>query len=415
MNARIRFSWWQRPQSFFVPLVFVAALVLILPGVSLGETPQATAAAPADEPQSPPLELVARDPAGHGLLCRSGSKTILLVEGSPAEMGRAHGTLLAEKARKLTEIAVYVVGAADTLHSGVWFLDRMKEIHRRTVPHIPERFLVECDALSKAAGVTRWEGRYANLFPERFHCSGFALRGKATRDGRVLHARVLDYIRDMSLQEAAAVAVFMPDDHHAWMTLGYAGFVGTVTAMNEKGLAVGEMGGRGEGDWDGLPMTFLLREIMERASTVSEALEIVRNSPRTCEYYYVFSDKNRDMIGLYCTPDEVTVLKPGQQHSMLPEVPEDVVMISGRDRAEVLGQRIRASYGQIGVREMIEMIKRPVAMSGNLHNAVFRPETLDMWFADAGRTTLACDEPYAHCNLGELIEFYRENIEADSH
>ena len=81
-----------------------------------------------------------------------------------------------------------------------------------------------------------------------------ALRGKATKDGRVLHARVLDYMRDIKLQDAAVVTVFMPEGHNRWMSLGYAGFIGTVTAMNEKGLAIGEMGGRGEGDWDGLPM-----------------------------------------------------------------------------------------------------------------------------------------------------------------
>ena len=63
------------------------------------------------------------------------------------------------------------------------------------------------------------------------------------------------------------------------MTLGYAGFVGTVTAMNEKGLAIGEMGGGGQGHWDGVPMSLLLRDVMERAASVEEALEILRRSP----------------------------------------------------------------------------------------------------------------------------------------
>jgi hypothetical protein len=46
-------------------------------------------------------------------------------------------------------------------------------------------------------------------------------------------------------------------------------------------------------------------------------------------------------------------------------------------------------------------------MESNLHDAVFAPETLEMWFADAGRSTPACDEPYAHVNLRELVDFYR--------
>ncbi len=100
------------------------------------------------------------------------------------------------------------------------------------------------------------------------------------------------------------------------------------------------------------------------------------------------------------------VLGPGQQHPQLPLVPEDTVLISGDDRAKLLSRRIVENYGRIDVPKLIEIIKRPVAMQSNLHDAVFAPETLEMWFADAGRSTPACDEPYARVNLRELMEFY---------
>ena len=356
------------------------------------------------------IEIIARDPAGHGLLCRTQGKTILIVGGSPEAMGTAHGTLLGDKARFLMERTLYLMGAADSVNSGVWFFDRMQEILQRTGPHVPERFLRECDALSRAAGICERDGRYGNLFPERFHCSGVAVRGSATQDGRVLHARVLDYIRDINLQSAAAVQVFIPDGHHAWMSLGYAGFIGTVTCMNEKGLAIGEMGGGGEGDWDGVPMSFLLRDAMERASNVEEALEILRNGPRTCEYYYVLSDKSRNMAAVASDAKQITVLRPGQQHPLLPLVPQDTVLVSADQRAKLLSQRLQEAHGQIDVPRLIEIIKRPVAMSSNLHNAIFSPETLEMWFADAGRRSVACDEPYARCNLADLIALYRKEM-----
>ncbi len=356
-----------------------------------------------------PIKLVKRDAAGHGALYQSQGKTILIVSGTPEQMGAAHGRLLAEKIRKLTERVVYMVGAADSVESGIWFFDRMAEIERRAGPHVPARFVAECDALSEAAGVSQRDGRYANLFPERFHCSGVAVRGKATADGRVIHARVLDYMRDINLQQSATVTVFLPDGHHAWMSLGYAGFVGTVTAMNEKGLAIGEMGGRGEGDWDGMPMSLLLRDIMERAATVEEGLEILRNTPRTCEYYYVLSDKSRNIAGVHATAREMVVLEAGAQHERLPRVPEDTVLISGPGRAESLSERLLQHYGKIDVPTMIEIIKRPVAMESNLHDAVMLPETLDMWVADAGKHSVACDEPYVHLNLAELIRLYRQS------
>jgi hypothetical protein len=356
-----------------------------------------------------PVEIAARDPAGHGLLCRVQGKTILLTGGTPEQMGAAHGRLLAEKAHQLVERVVYAVGAADSVRTGQWFFDRMAEIERRAGPHIPPRFFAECDALARAAGVSVRDARAANLFPELFHCSGVAVRGKATADGRVLHARVLDYMRDIHLQRGATITVFMPQRHNAWISLGYAGFIGTVTAMNEHGLAIGEMGGRGEGHWDGLPMTLLLREVMERCADVDSAVELIRSTPRTCEYYYVLSDRRRNMVALACKPQEMTVLRPGQQHPLLPYVPADTVLVSGPDRARVLSQRLQEAYGRITVEHMQQIIKRPVSMASNLHDAIFSPETLEMWCADAGAKTPACDEPYARVKLDELITLYKKS------
>ncbi len=374
------------------PTAFLVLLAIASPPVSAGQP-----------------EIATRDPDGCGMLCRLDGKRLLIVSGTPEEMGAAHGRLLREEVRQTLQRVVYLVGGASTVQSGKWFFDEMAEIERRTAPHLPERFLRECDAMAAAAGASRRDGRYGNLFPEKFHCSGVAVRGKASADGQVVHARVLDYMRDIGLQETAVIGVFIPDGRHAWMTLGYAGFIGTVTAINREGLAVGEMGGGGEGQWDGVPMSFLLRDVMERAGNVEQALAILKAAPRTCEYYYVLSDKSRNLAAVKATPGELLVLRPGEQHPGLPLVPADTVFISAGDRAEALSRRLHERYGRIGVAEMIEIIKRPVAMESNLHNAIFTPETLDMWAADAGRSTLACDQPYVRVNLGQVLRFYVAN------
>jgi hypothetical protein len=351
--------------------------------------------------------LVRRDPAGHGVLCRCGDKTVLIVTGSPEQMGAAHGLLLRDRVSKvLDRVLTSVEKEVKVDQPRKWFDGQVAEIERRTAPHIPPRFFAECDALSKAAGLSQHEGRAANLFPEQFHCSGVAVRGAATIGGKVLHARVLDYTCDADLQKLSCVVVFIPDGgYNAWMSLGFAGQVGTVTAMNEKGVAIGEKGNGGDGKWDGMPMTLLLRDVMERASTVEEAVDIIRKTPRTCDYCYVLSDKSGAMRAMRCTPDNMIVLEPGQQHPLLPRVPEDTVFVSMH--AKELSQRLTEEFGKIDLSRMIDILKRPVASNSNLHNAIFAPETLDMWFADAGERTPACDEPYAHVNLKDLLAYYR--------
>ena len=352
------------------------------------------------------MRLVKQDAEGHGALYELGSKRVLIIDGTPEQMGSAHGRLLADLIPHVMPRTMALVGLGLAVHDGVWFYDRIDEIYRRTSPHTPERFLREMNAMADGAGITRRDATCGNFFPEQFHCSGVAVRNGATADGRVIHARVLDYMRDVHLQKYAALQVFVPADGIPWVSVGYAGFLGTVTAMNARGLAIGEIGGAGEGDWDGIPMTFLMREVVERAATVEEALAIMQQAPRTCEYHYVISDANRNMAGVYASATKFEVLQPGQQDSRLPAIPEETVMISGGSRARALSDRLKAEYGTITPEKLIEIIKRPVAMRSNLHNAIFMPETLDLWFSDAGKKTPACDEPYTKVNLKHLLDVY---------
>jgi isopenicillin-N N-acyltransferase like protein len=131
--------------------------------------------------------------------------------------------------------------------------------------------------------------------------------------------------------------------------------------------------------------------------------------PRTCEHDCVLSHSPGTLRGVKYTTDKIVVIEPGESHPRLPPVPEDVVLLSGEDRAKVLAERIRENYGRIDVPRLAEIIKRPVSMQSNLHDAIFAPESLEMWFADAGRFTPACDEPYARVNLAELLRFFAEH------
>lgn len=346
--------------------------------------------------------------SGDGMLRREpGQIPVLFMTGTPEAMGEAQGKLLKPEIHKMYERILLVAGGYLYTRND-WFFDRIVEIEKRSAAVLPERFLRELDAMSLAAGLTAEEGRQINLFPEMFHCSGIAVRGKASAGGKVIHARVLDYMRDIGIQGMAVIQVFMPDGFHSWLSVGFAGLNGTVTAMNAEGLAMGEMGGRGEGNWDGLPMSYLMRRIMEECATVDEALELIKTTPLTCEYYYVLSDRAGRMAAVAAkagVPPQI--LGPGEATPLLCAAFEDIVWVTAPGRQPALSGRLRENYGKIDVEVMKQIITRPVAMKSNLQDAIFLPETLDVYFAYAGPKTVACDEPYTHLNLRELIDSYR--------
>lgn len=348
-------------------------------------------------------KFIARE--GAGWLEEWDGTKVLYLKGTPAEMGRQQGVLLRDETRDLVDKVVYGVGVGSSFEKGRWFFGEIQEAQARLMPFMAPAYLEEMDALAAAAGLEREEVRLANFFPELFHCSGFAVYGSATKAGRMYHGRILDYMKGVGLEPNAVVIVNQPAGRFAWVNLGYAGFVGTVTAMNEKHISIGEMGGRGEGDWDGKPMAQLMREVMEKADSLEAAVEIMRRGPRTCEYYYVIADGKRgEAVGIAATPTVFEVVKPGVAHPRLPHAIPDVVLMSAGDRYETLARWVKEQHGQIEMESARRLMDRPVAMNSNIQSVLFAPDTLDFWVANADGRNVASHTRYTHYNLAELLK-----------
>ena len=341
---------------------------------------------------------------GKGLLTYVDGNRVLVAAGTHYELGEAHGALLKKEIRKMVDATLYTINWVYTIEKKSWFIDDLRGAYQREAPYIPEKYQAEMKGMAKTSGISLEEIRLTNVFPALFHCSGFALFGDATVDGVLYHGRILDYITELGLQYYPVVMIFKPDSAYAFANVGFAGFIGSVTGMNEKQVTFGEMGGGGEGDWDGMPMAFLMREGMERASTLAEAVDIFGSTPRTCEYYYVISDgKIPDARGLATTPSRFDVIRPGQYHPQLPEPVKDAVLMSAGDRYKELVKRVKAEYGTINAEKAIRLMDRPVAMKAALHTVLFAPQTLEFWVANAGPHTPAPMNPYAHYDMMKLL------------
>ena len=344
--------------------------------------------------------------ASHGagrLEVHDGTK-VLFLKGTPEEMGAQHGTLLKAEVQNLMDRVLYGVGVGSSFAKSRWFFSEIEEATGRFGKFVDPRYTREMDAMASAAGVLREEARLANYFPELFHCSGFAVFGDATAGGRIFHGRVLDYMKGIGLEQNATVIVHQPEQGHAWVNIGYAGFIGSVTAMNAKHISVGEMGGRGEGQWDGKPMAQLIREVMEKAGTLDEAVAIMRRGPRTCEYYYVIADgKTKRAVGIAATPTKFEVIQPDQAHPQLPHPIKDAVLMSAGDRYEELARRVKGGFGKLDADGARDLMTRPVCMNSNIHSVLFAPDTLDFWVANADSKNVASHTRYTHYNLTALL------------
>jgi isopenicillin-N N-acyltransferase-like protein len=347
---------------------------------------------------------------GEGFLEEVDGYRVLHVKGSPYEMGYQQGFLLKDDVRELVrflfdekakDLKLDIAGLK-VQPDARKIISTIAESQRKFVP---ERYFEEMKGLADGAGMKVEEIVVANFIPELFHCSGFALSGKATKDGSLYHGRILDYGTDWRLQDHAILTIAEPTGRIPFANVTYAGFIGSVTGMNEKQVSIGEMGGRGLGHWAGVPMAILVRMVLEEAKTLDEAIAVFRDNPRTCEYYYVIADgKSGKGVGMEASWNAFTVIEMGASHPRLPHAVNDAVLLSAGDRYEELAKRVQAKHGQFDAESARELMSRPVAMKSNLHSVLFESKSTKLWIANASKEGApASTQPYHAFQLTELL------------
>ena len=354
-----------------------------------------------------PAQTVAR--CGEGWLELIDGYPVLHLKGTPYEMGYQHGALLKENVQQNLHHMLKVRGDVPLAQAGPLKIkprDLIRTIIEIQKKYVPRKYFEEMRGLAAAAEIDFDDARMANFIPELFHCSGFAIMNSATKDGTLYHGRVLDYAIDWGLQEHAVLIVAEPDGGIPFVNVSYAGFVGSVTGMNAQHVSIGEMGGGGLGHWEGMPMALLVREVLETAGDLDQAINVFKKNPRTCQYFYVVADaKTNRAVGMEASWDKLEIVAAGKSHPLLPKAVKDCALLSAGDRYQELVRRAEAGHGTFTAETALRLMDRPVAMKSNLHNVLFEPRTTRLWVANASVDQHpAAEQPYQQFQLTELLQ-----------
>lgn len=152
-------------------------------------------------------------------------------------------------------------------------------------------------------------------------------------------------------------------------------------------------------------MATLMRRALEECDTLAEVQDLWRNSPRTCEYYYVFADgETNQAVGVAATPESIEFIEAGEGHERLGAGIRDAVVLSAGSRLEELRRRVTEKHGQIDTELGQWLMSRPVAMQSNLHNVLFVPQDGLLYVANASHSRPAAEMPYVRIDLQELLK-----------
>jgi hypothetical protein len=202
---------------------------------------------------------------------------------------------------------------------------------------------------------------------------------------------------------------------HAWVNVGWAGFDWSVGGVNERGLAIGEIGGgpsdaiegeRAEGE----PMGVLLRRALNESGDVLQAEATLRAATRNLRYVYVLSDAERASRVL-CGPELFRVTREGEElaslgpgYEGLPGFP-GLVWHGARHGTHI--ERFTERATGLGFDDLVEHA-RAVALRRNLQAWILRRggcaagacATLELWVFNAlGADGRAVDQPPVRVDL----------------
>jgi len=352
---------------------------------------------------------------------------VLYVSGTPYERGYQHGALLRAEVRDNFEY-LYRQAIKTFRHEMIF-----EEAFERLRPFIPEEYMEEMHGLAHGSrlplkvihhlhalpSLSEWGGkkRIREIAKQMImgdlgtSCSNIGLQPASTEDGKMYAVRILDWglHRISKLHEYPLLIVDIPEEGYASVNLTWAGFIGAVSGLNEQGITLGEMG---HGDppnetLRGKPMVFLLREILQRASSLEDVRELISGSPGTNSFGYLMTDGKTGEAELYVRdPDRFLVFQPGERIAELGReiAGVDDICYGGHDNPK-LTKLLSLHRGNITPELLKQELIPEFAMHSNFQNVIYSPEDLQFWVSYAsapGRR--ASEEPYTFFDFGEALK-----------
>ena len=236
------------------------------------------------------------------------------------------------------------------------------------------------------------------MFPEltKGHCSWFGAWDEATENGNTIQLRSLDWDVNGPFKNYPALTVYHPDDGNDFVNIGFTGFVGAITGMNDQQMGISEIGitypddSFGQGTQDtgpqkvkGTPFIFLLRDTLQFTSSLEDSVNHMTESERTCNLALMVGDgklDNTQTAGANGIEYSGEVLVNFKDDDLLPVNDtwhyqiEDTVYL-GMDwlcpaYSQVLGDQLSKYHSQITPELTIQNIL-PTIQSGNLHIGLY--------------------------------------------
>ena len=122
-------------------------------------------------------------------------------------------------------------------------------------------------------------------------CSGFAAAGPATTNGHLIIGRNFDFEGPEIFDREKSVLFFKPAGKIPFASVAWIGMSGVVTGVNAEGIYVSLNAARTDDKGrEGMPVEILVREVLENAHTLDEAIALIKKTQVMVPDFYLLGD-----------------------------------------------------------------------------------------------------------------------------
>jgi isopenicillin-N N-acyltransferase-like protein len=242
-------------------------------------------------------------------------------------------------------------------------------------------------------------------------CTSFGTWGAESLDSTMIIGRNFDFYVGDQFAENKIVAFFHPEDGYKFMTVTWAGFIGAVSGMNEKGLTVTINADKTSIPFgSATPVSLVAREILQYAKNIDEAVTIAKKRKMfVSESFLIGSALDKKAVIIEKTPRTLDVYDPGgnsivcanhfqskglsQSKSNLQQIDESASAYRYQRVVELL-----KANGRNTVQKTIDILRNHLGLhNANIglgnekainqfiahHAIVFEPQKLKVWVSTA--------------------------------
>lgn len=322
---------------------------------------------------------------GRGELKYVNGLPVLVVEGTPEEIGTQVATLANKASRRLLSFPKEYLKTFGFESS--W--PTLVKLSKGMAPQFPADHLKELEALAKRADIDRDLVIVGNTFADIKKiggCSTLIIEADRSATRGPLFGRNLDYPTLGFLHEYSLVTVYRPRGKHAFASIGFPGFVGCLSGINDAGLALAVLEVYSSNDdspaFDpqGTPYALCYRRVLEECTTVAEAEKLLRTMKRTTRNNLAVCDPKGGAV-FEITPRTVVVRRaeegicPCTNHFRTKELARET--ICRRYRALEKSQ----NSAKVGLTDLAKLLDAANQGDRTFQTMIFEPAALKLHLA----------------------------------